>query len=68
MKIEYLCTNVSLRNQQLTKRISLLQEEAETASRNKKSRWRRDRSGSKERHSHGVPGFNQDLSEQVTDE
>jgi len=56
------------RNQQLTKRISLLQEEAETASRNKKSRWRRDRSGSKERHSHGVPGFNQDLSEQVINE
>ena len=56
------------RNQQLTKRISLLQEEAEAASKSKKSRWRRDRSGSKERQSHGVGGFGQDNSDQVINE
>ena len=56
------------RNQQLTKRISLLQEEAEAASKSKKSRWRRDRSGSKERQSHGGGGFGQDNSDQVINE
>lgn len=65
---------VLFRNQQLTKRISLLQEEAEAATRNKKSRWRRDRSGSKERHSQGSglgPGYGHhpgDLGEQVINE
>ena len=59
---------VLFRNQQLTKRISLLQEEAEAASKSKKSRWRRDRSGSKERQSLGVGGFGQDNSEQVINE
>jgi len=65
---------VLFRNQQLTKRISLLQEEAEAATRNKKSRWRRDRSGSKERHalSGGQgPGFGHhpgDLGDQVINE
>jgi len=58
---------VLFRNQQLTKRISLLQEEADAAaSKTKKSRWRRDRSSSKERQSHlAVPGDN---SEQVINE
>lgn len=64
---------VLFRNQQLTKRISLLQEEAEAATRNKKSRWRRDRSGSKERHAQagGGLGFGHhpgDLGEQVINE
>lgn len=58
---------VLFRNQQLTKRISLLQEEAEAAaSKTKKSRWKRDRSASKERQSQlSVPGEN---SEQVINE
>ena len=63
---------VLFRNQQLTKRISLLQEEADAASRTKKSRWRRDRSGSKERHGQAVAGqgFSHagDLGEQVINE
>ena len=58
---------VLFRNQQLTRRISLLQEEAELAAKNKKSsRWRRDRSGSKERHNHSV-GVH-DTSDQVINE
>ena len=58
---------VLFRNQQLTKRISLLQEEADAAaSKSRKSRWKRDRSASKERPSHlTVPGEN---SEQVINE
>ena len=64
---------VLFRNQQLTKRISLLQEEAEAATRNKKSRWRRDRSGSKERHAQTGGGLGSghhagDLGEQVINE
>ena len=58
---------VLFRNQQLTKRITLLQEEADAAaSKSRKSRWKRDRSASKERPSHlTVPGDN---SEQVINE
>ena len=58
---------VLFRNQQLTKRISLLQEEADAAaSKNRKSRWKRDRSPSKERPSQ--PTFPSDNSEQVINE
>ena len=61
---------VLFRNQQLTKRITLLQEEAEAAkdSRNKKSRWKRDRSGSKERAGGGQHGGLAAPSEQVINE
>ena len=58
---------VLFRNQQLTKRISLLQEEADAAaSKNRKSRWKRDRSPSKERPSQLT--FPSDNSEQVINE
>jgi len=59
---------VLFRNQQLAKRINLLQEEAEAAASKKgKSRWvKRDRSGSKERHSHNNLGV--DTAEQVINE
>lgn len=58
---------VLFRNQQLAKRINLLQEEAEAAASKKgKSRWKRDRSGSKERHSHNSLGV--DTAEQVINE
>lgn len=61
---------VLFRNQQLAKRINLLQEEAETAASKKgKSRWKRDRSGSKERHSHnntvGVDSAEQVINEEL---
>eukprot|EP00091_Calanus_sinicus_P012658 TRINITY_DN28363_c0_g1_i1.p3 TRINITY_DN28363_c0_g1~~TRINITY_DN28363_c0_g1_i1.p3 ORF type:complete len:113 (-),score=45.71 TRINITY_DN28363_c0_g1_i1:876-1214(-) len=59
---------VLFRNQQLAKRINLLQEEAETAASKKgKSRWKRDRSGSKERHSHNN-SLGVDSAEQVINE
>jgi len=59
---------VLFRNQQLAKRINLLQEEAEAAASKKgKSRWvKRDRSGSKERHSQNNLGV--DTAEQVINE
>jgi len=58
---------VLFRNQQLAKRINLLQEEAEAAASKKgKSRWKRDRSGSKERHSQNSLGV--DTAEQVINE
>ena len=58
---------VLFRNQQLTKRISLLQEEADVAaSKSRKSRWKRDRSPSKERPSQLT--FPSDNSEQVINE
>jgi len=61
---------VLFRNQQLAKRINLLQEEAESAASKKgKSRWKRDRSGSKERHSHnntvGVDSAEQVINEEL---
>jgi len=58
---------VLFRNQQLAKRINLLQEEAEAAASKKgKSRWKRDRSGSKERHSQN--SLTVDSAEQVINE
>eukprot|EP00092_Neocalanus_flemingeri_P001824 GFUD01001945.1.p1 GENE.GFUD01001945.1~~GFUD01001945.1.p1 ORF type:complete len:437 (-),score=153.35 GFUD01001945.1:110-1420(-) len=58
---------VLFRNQQLAKRINLLQEEAEAAASKKgKSRWKRDRSGSKERHSENRLAV--DSAEQVINE
>ena len=60
---------VLFRNQQLAKRINLLQEEAEAAASKKgKSRWKRDRSGSKERHSHQSNSLGVDSAEQVINE
>lgn len=59
---------VLFRNQQLTKRISLLQEEAETLAKSKKGRWKRDRSGSKERHHHTAHFPSNTESEQVINE
>jgi len=59
---------VLFRNQQLAKRINLLQEEADAVANKKgRSRWKRDRSGSKERHSytHSLGG---DTAEQVINE
>ena len=59
---------VLFRNQQLAKRINLLQEEADAvASKKGRSRWKRDRSGSKERHGQNN-SLGVDIAEQVINE
>jgi len=59
---------VLFRNQQLAKRINLLQEEADAAASKKgRSRWKRDRSGSKERHGQ-LNSLGVDSAEQVINE
>jgi len=59
---------VLFRNQQLAKRINLLQEEADAAASKKgRSRWKRDRSGSKERHGQ-MNSLGVDTAEQVINE
>jgi len=59
---------VLFRNQQLAKRINLLQEEADAAASKKgRSRWKRDRSGSKERHGQNN-SLGVDCAEQVINE
>jgi len=59
---------VLFRNQQLAKRINLLQEEADAAASKKgRSRWKRDRSGSKERHGQ-MNSLGVDSAEQVINE
>ena len=59
---------VLFRNQQLAKRINLLQEEADAiASKKGRSRWKRDRSGSKERHGQNN-SLGVDTAEQVINE
>jgi len=59
---------VLFRNQQLAKRINLLQEEADAAASKKgRSRWKRDRSGSKERNSQNN-SLGVDCAEQVINE
>jgi len=61
---------VLFRNQQLAKRINLLQEEADAfANKKGRSRWKRDRSGSKERNIqnnfHGVDSAEQVINEEL---